>query len=84
MSIGPPSLVLEKSLDKSSSRSIDDEVFPMPQKCKKMMKKNGKYKNYPKKEKYKKYSKGENNEIICFEFKKPRHIKEECPNPKKR
>ncbi|RDX69273.1 hypothetical protein CR513_51630, partial [Mucuna pruriens] len=65
------------SLDKSSSRSIDDEVSPMPQKFKKMVQKNGNCKSYPKKDKYKKYSKDKDSKIECFEFKKPKHIKEE-------
>ncbi|RDY13124.1 hypothetical protein CR513_02016, partial [Mucuna pruriens] len=55
---------VDLKLNKGSSGSIDNEVSLMSKKFNKILKKNEKYKNHPKKDKYKKYSKVEDREII--------------------
>ena len=72
--------------DNSSEESTNDEVTFMSKKFKQVIKKKEIFQHsIRRKEKiFKKKYKEENNEIICFECRKPRHMKIECPQLKKR
>ena len=65
--------------------SPDDEVVVMSKKFKKILKKKGKFKHSSRRKdtRFKKY-KEESNEIISFECRKPKHMKVECPQLKKK
>jgi len=67
------------SLDNNSEGSTDDEVALMSKNFKQMIKKKGKFQRSSrwKDRRFKKKHKEENNEIICFECKRPRHMKAE-------
>ena len=60
-----------------SGGSTNGEVVLMSRKFKKMMKKEGNFQHSSRRKdsKFKKTNKEENNEIICFECRKPRHMK---------
>ncbi|RDX83760.1 hypothetical protein CR513_35293, partial [Mucuna pruriens] len=75
-----------KSLDERFSDSSSDEVSPMSKKFKKMLNKKCKNKHsFKRKDKYKKFSKEESiGMIICFKYKKTRHMKVDYPKLKKR
>ncbi|KAG5098435.1 hypothetical protein JHK82_048289 [Glycine max] len=61
----------------NSDGSTDDEMALVSRKFKQMMKKKGKFQHsFRRKEsRFKKKKREENNEIICFECRKPRHKK---------
>jgi len=69
-----------------SGGSTNGEVVLMSRKFKKMMKKEGNFQHSSRRKdsKFKKTNKEENNEIICFECRKPRHMKADCPQLKKK
>jgi len=66
--------------------SPDDEVVVMSKKFKKILKKKGKFKHSSRRKdtRFKKKYKEERNEIISFECRKPKHMKVECPQLKKK
>jgi len=70
----------------NSKESIDDEVTLMSKVFKQMMKKKGKFQHSSRRKvtRFKKKYKIQNNEIICFECKKLKHMKAKCLQLKKR
>jgi len=73
-------------LDNSSKGSMNNEVALTFRNFKQIMNKKGKF-QYSfrwKATRFKKKHKEESNEIICFECKKPRHMKMKCPQLKRK
>ena len=72
--------------DNSFGDSTDDEVALMSRGFKQMMKKKGNFQHSTKIKdtRVKKKYREESNKIICFECRKPRHMKVECPQLKKK
>ena len=76
----------ESSSDEASDETTDDEVALMSRKFKQMLKKKGRSNRLFRKGRRssRRSNKEDSKEIICYECKKPGHMKADCPKLKKR